>query len=164
MPLPLVPLVVLGLAGTAAYKVHKRKRGMTPERQALFEGALKSLPDPDKLRSLADKFHGEGFPLQADLLRKRATLRELPEDVQEKRREVFRKGMASTDADKVELLSKVFEKEGCTGAGACLQLYASGLRASDPNEVEAIAKSLETKKGKVAKMAGEFLRVFKNGT
>jgi len=160
----IVPLVVLGLAGTAAYKVHKRKKGMTPERQAMFHGAIQSLADPDKLRALADKFHGEGFPAQADMLRKRAKLRELPGDVQEQRRETFRKGMRCLDADKVEKLASIYEQEGCAGASSCLYLYAKGLRASDPNEVESVAKSLETKKGPIAKMAATLLRNHKNGT
>ncbi len=154
----IVPIVVLGLAGGAAYKVHKRKKGMTPERQALFQGAMNSLPDPDKIRALADKFHGEGFPAQAEMLRKRAKLRELSPEIQEQRREVFRKGMRCTDADKIEKFAAVYEQEGCAGAAACLQLYAQGIRASDPEQVEAVAKSLETKKGKVAKEAASFLR------
>lgn len=159
----IVPIVVLGLAGAAAYKVHKRKTGMTPERQALFTGAMNSLPDPSKLRGLADVFHGEGFPVQADMLRKRANLRELPEEIKEQRRETFRKAMRCLDPDKVEKLASIYENEGCAGTAACLQLYAQGLRASDPSQVESIAKSLETKKGDVAKKAAAFLREQKNG-
>lgn len=160
----IVPLVVLGLAGGAAYKVHKRKKGMTPERQALFQGAMNSLKEPEKLRGLADKFHGEGFPAQAEMLRKRANLRELPTEIQEQRREVFRKGMRCVDADKIEALARVYEKEGCLGSCDTLLIYAEGIRATDPEQVERIAKSLETKKGKTAKEAAEFLRSRKNGT
>lgn len=159
----IVPIVVLGLAGAAAYKVHKRKTGMTPERQALFAGAMNSLPDPDKLRGLADKFHGEGFPVQAEMLRKRAKLRELPKEIQEQRREIFRKGMRSMDPDKIERLAQIYESEGCIGSAECLRLYAKGVRATQPEEIEAAAKSLETKKGPVAKEAAGILRNKSNG-
>lgn len=154
----IVPLVVLGLAGGAAYKVHKRKKGLTPERQALFQGAMNSLADPNGLRGLADKFHGEGFPAQAEILRKRAKLRELPKEIQEQRREVFRKGMRSMDANKIEQLAQVYESEGCAGAADCLRLYAKGVRATQPEEIEAVARSLETKKGHIAKESAQLLR------
>lgn len=156
--------VVLGLAGLAAYKVHKRKTGLTPEKQAIFAGAMNSLSDPDKLRGLADQFHGEGFPQQAELLRKRAKLRELPKDIQGQRREVFRKGMSSMDTNKIEQLAQIYEEEGCTGAAECLRLYAKGVRATQPEDIEAVAKSLETKKGPVAKAAAGILRSKNNGT
>lgn len=160
----IVPIVVLGLAGAAAYKVHKRKTNVTPERQALFTGAMNSLSDPSKLRALADQFHGDGLIDWSEKLRKRANLRELPENIKEQRRETFRKALRCLDPDKVEKLASIYENEGCAGTAACLQLYAQGLRASDPNQVEAIAKSLETKKGDTAKKAAAFLREQKNGT
>lgn len=159
-----VPLVVLGLAGGAAYKVHKRKKGLTPERQAFFNGAMNSLSDPDKLRRLADKFHGEGFPVQAEMLRKRAKLRELPKEIQEQRREVFRKGMRSMDPDKIDKLASIYESEGCVGSADHLRLYAKGVRATQPEEMEAVAKSLETKKGTIGKAAAALLRNKFNGT
>ncbi len=158
MPLPLIPLVVGGLAITAAYKVHRRSDAMTPERQKLFDAAIQSLPDPDKLRKLAAVFAEQGLHKHADLLNKRAALRELPKETQEARKTVFRKAMSLTDPVKVEQAATVFHGEGCIGAASCLNLYAQGLRATDPAQVELIASSLENKKGQSGKDAAKILR------
>ena len=158
MPIPLIPVVIGSLALSAAYKVHKRTNAMTPERQKIFDAAIQSLPDPAKLRALADVFESEGLPKQADLLRKRAKLRELPKDVQQARKQVFIKTMSITDPDKVEEMATVFHGEGCIGAASVLNLYAQGLRATDPAQVEAIARSLENKQGDSAKDAAKILR------
>lgn len=158
MPIPLIPVVVGALAASAAYRVHKRTNAMTPERQKIFDAAIQSLPDPLKIRELADVFESEGLSKQAELLRKRAKLRELPKEVQLARKEVFIKTMSNTDPDKVEEMASVFHSEGCIGAAAVLNLYAQGLRATDPAQVEAIARSLETKQGESAKRAAKTLR------
>ena len=158
MPIPLIPIVVGSLAATAAWKVHKRSNAMTPERQKLFDAAIQSLPDPEKLRKLAEAFQAEGLSKQADLLRKRAALRELPKETQEARKQVFIKTMSITDPEKVEQAATVFHGEGCIGAAAVLNLYAEGLRSTDPAQVEAIATSLENKKGESGKAAAKILR------
>jgi phosphopentomutase len=158
MPIPLIPIVIGSLAATAAFKVHQRSNAMTPERQKLFDAAIQALPDPEKLRKLADAFQQQGLSKQADLLRKRAALRELPEATKQARKEVFIKTMNSTDPDKVEQAAAVFHGEGCIGAAAVLKLYAEGLRSTDPAQVEAIATSLENKKGESGKAAAKKLR------
>lgn len=158
MPIPLIPLLIGGLAVTAAVKVHKRADAMTPERQKLFDAAIQSLPDPDKLRQLAGAFAEQGLHKQADLLNKRAALRELPKETQEARKGVFRKAMSLLDPAKVEQAATVFHGEGCIGAASCLNLYAQGLRATDPAQVELIATSLETRKGQSGKDAAKVLR------
>jgi hypothetical protein len=155
---PLIPVVIGGLAVSAAWKVHQRSNAMTPERQKLFDAAIQSLPDPDKLRKLADAFEQQGLKTQAELLRKRAALRELPKEVQQARKQVFIKAMSSTDPEKVEQMATVFHGEGCIGAAAVLNLYAEGLRSTDPAQVEAIATSLENKKGESGKAAAKILR------
>lgn len=126
MPLPLLPLAVVGLAG-GAWWMKKHRRGMTPERQIVYETALLSLKDPVKLRALAAAFEKEGMKDQAALLLKRATLRELPADVKAARREAFRKGMAATDPAAVNALAEAFYKEGATGAAESLRKYAVAL-------------------------------------
>ena len=155
---PLIPVVIGGLAVSAAWKVHSRQNAMTPERQRIFDAAIQSLPDPDKLRKLADAFDQQGLKAQAVLLRKRAALRELPKEVQQQRKQVFIKAMSATDPDKVEQMATVFHGEGCIGAAAVLNLYAEGLRSTDPAQVEAIATSLENKKGESGKAAAKILR------
>jgi predicted negative regulator of RcsB-dependent stress response len=122
-----IPALVVGLGGLAAWKVWKKKHRMTPERKKVYEAALKSLKDPVKLRELATAFDKENLKEEAELLRKRAALRELPADVKAGRRDAFKKGMASKDPTGIETLAKEFEKEGATGAAAALREYAAGL-------------------------------------
>jgi hypothetical protein len=127
MPFPLIPLAVVALAGTAVYKVHKRKSGLTPERKKVFDAALENLKEPEKLRTLATSFENEGLKNHADMLRKRAALRELPAATKDARRVVFKKAMASKDPAAVQKIAEAFHKEGATGAAANLRKYASGL-------------------------------------
>lgn len=123
-----LPLAIAALAGTAYVVATQPKKGtMTPERQSILDTALSSTAEPDKLRALAKVFRDEGLPLQADLLEKRAALRELPPDVKEGRKAAFRAGMASKNADAIRALANEFEKEGATGAAAALRTQAFNL-------------------------------------
>jgi len=116
------------LAG-GAYAAHKyRKKGMTPERKAIFEAALRNPPDPEKLRKLANEFEKEGLKKEADLLRKRANLRELPKDQKIARSNAFRAALNSTDIAKVEKMAQVFHAQGATGSAGQLYKHAASLR------------------------------------
>lgn len=131
MPLPLLPLAIATLAA-GAFAANSKKESpskgvVTPERALIFEAALNELKEPEKLRKLAKVFRDEGLPAQADLLEKRAKLRELPEETKKMRKEVFRKGMSSQDPVAVKKLADVFESEGATGAAFALREYASSL-------------------------------------
>lgn len=131
MPLPLVPITVVVLTAWAAATTGKRllNRGkLTPERQVIYEQALKS-KDVKVLRTMADAFEKEGLKPQAELLRKRANLRELPEETKKARREAFDKGMKSSDVVGIRKLADAFESEGATGAADTLRRYATGLEA-----------------------------------
>jgi len=139
MPIP-VPAIVIGIAVIAAFRKPKDK-GMTPERKVVYETALRELKDPIGLRKLADTFDQHGLKTEADILRKRAKLRELPKQTKLDRRAAFRKGMASKNPDAVEGLAKAFYSEGCAAASAKLFEYAKGLRAQPepapaPEEIE----------------------------
>jgi len=126
--IPLLPLAA-ALGGLAWWRA-RAKKGMTPERQKVYEAALASLKDPDALRKLADAFQKEGLAPQAELLRKRAALRELPAEVKTQRRDALRKGLQSKNVEGVEKLAAAFAKEGASGAAASLKQYAAGLKAS----------------------------------
>ncbi len=139
MPVPL-PAVVVGLVIVAAFK-KPRHIGMTAERKVAYECLLRDMKDPIGLRTMADVFEAEGLKNEANTLRKRAVLRELPKEVKIARRQAFRKGMASKNPDAVETLAQAFYKEGCAAASAKLFAYAKGLRAQptptpEPEEVE----------------------------
>jgi hypothetical protein len=132
----LVPLGIAALTGTAAIMQARRKKAaeapsVAASRKVVFETALNEVKDPNKLRFLADAFEGEKMHAEANMLRKRASLQELPAETKEARREAFRKAMASTDVQAVLELANVFESEGATGAAENLRRYASGLAAKE---------------------------------
>lgn len=128
MPIPLLPATVAVVAALAAWR-YKRKRGMTPQRRIIYESALKLVKDPAELRELAKTFASEGLRAEADMLNKRAALRELPESVKIARRQAFKDGMASKNPVAVGKLADAFEKQGAVGAAANLRKYAAGLVA-----------------------------------
>ena len=137
----LLPLMIIGLIGTAGVvQVKRGKKGVDPrtvaERQVIYETALNTVKDPIKLRTLAQTYRSEGLTAEADMLYKRAALQELPEDVKEARREVFRKAMASTNVDAILGLARAYDSEGCTGAAQNLRKYAAGLSTAEekPND------------------------------
>jgi hypothetical protein len=113
---------------------------MTPERQALFDNAYKNLRDSLKLRNLADAFQNQGFDREASLLRKRANLRDLPKEVGEARRAIFKKGMVSSNLQAVQTLAKVYEQEGALGAAEKLRERAEVLRnnLAEPKKIPQI--------------------------
>lgn len=104
------------------------KRTLTQERADLLNRTLNTtnLP-PEEIRKVAAAFGAEGFKDEEKLLIKRAALRELPQEVKQARREVFRKAMRSTDKQKVMQIADVFEREGSVGSANSLRKYAAGL-------------------------------------
>lgn len=123
-----VGLTVAGLAGTIVYRKKVLKKGvLTPERRQVFSGAMAKIMEPEKLRELAARFESEGLKKQAEILRKRAKLRSLPPEVENRRREIYRKTLTLKDPKKVEEIAKDFENEGATGAAAELRSYAKVL-------------------------------------
>jgi len=128
-----LPLIVTSVGGLAWWRVKKQKYGkMTPDRKKLFEEALKTMKDPVKLRSLADTYEKYGLKAEAKELRKRAALREAPAAVKEKRTEVFKKALDSTDPHKVSKVADAYHKIGAYGAADKLRKYASGLVPGTP--------------------------------
>jgi len=128
----IIPIIIASLAGLAFWKASSdktpEKGTITPDRQAIFEAALNDLKDPAKLRAMAQVYRREGLEAYADLLEKRAALRELPDDVKDARKDAFQKGMSSDDPAAVAKLATAFEKEGATGAATALRKYADGLQ------------------------------------
>lgn len=126
----IIPLLVtvIGASGTAIYR--RTKPGvMTPERKKIYLAALKTLKKPDQLRKLAEGFRKEGLRAEAELLEKRAALRELPAETQQARRAVFRKAIQSKNKNAVLNVAAAFMADGATGAGAALKKYAESLPA-----------------------------------
>jgi hypothetical protein len=124
----------IGFLGGKRYSV---VHGMTPERKKIYEEALKSMADPAKLRALADGYEKEGLKEEAETLRKRAQLRELPPEQKAQRKESFRKYMSvgtkenPATPDKIATLEKaaqVFHAQGATGNAAKLREHVAALK------------------------------------
>src|SRR5688572_14057941 len=134
--IPLIPMAVtsgLGL-GYAIFKVHNlsRLKGvLTPIRERIYLEALNSLRAASDLRHLASAFRGESLFEEADLLDKRAAIKELPEHIRHARRAVVKEAMTWRDPDKVNRLAKAFDDVGANGSAALLRRYAAGLLPSD---------------------------------
>ena len=123
----LVELVVAGAVTTVAVVKHLRKPKLTPEKREIYFNALKHLKEPEKLEKLADAFQKDGLVKEAELLRKRANLRRLPQEEKEKRSAIFKKAMASKNRDAVLQVAELFEHQGATGAAYNLRRYAAQL-------------------------------------
>jgi hypothetical protein len=125
----LIPVVLLAsMSALAAWRVRNRKpKGLTPQRRAVFEGALVTLKDPTKLRELADVYTKEGLTSEADILRKRAAIRELPKAIKLQRKAVFKKAINSKNPDAIRDVAAAFAGEGCFGAARDLNAHADSL-------------------------------------
>jgi len=125
----LIPLgIIAAMSAVAAWRVRNRKpKGLTPQRRAVFEGALATLKDPTKLRELADVYTKEGLTSEADILRKRAAIRELPKAVKLQRKAVFKKAINSKNPDAIREVAAAFAGEGCFGAARDLNAHAESL-------------------------------------
>jgi hypothetical protein len=129
----LIPAALVGLIGGSWWKISKDAKAvetsMSTDQKNVYESALKSLKDPGQLRLLADAFEKQNFVAAAAMLRKRASLRELPAEVKGERRKIFRAAMASKDAPAVRELASRFEGDGATGAAECLRRHADTINA-----------------------------------
>jgi hypothetical protein len=126
---PILPIAIAALAGGAFFvNSGKPEKGvLTPARQLIFETAINEVKDTAKLKTLAKVFREQGLEPQADLLEKRAKLRELAPEVKSARKATFRKAMASKNPEAVRAIAYAFETEGANGAANSLREYADSL-------------------------------------
>ncbi len=121
-------LVFVGSLTAIAVFRAQRPGVMTPEKDKLYRRCLSGhVRDSGELRRIADEFQKARLFPQAQLLRQRADLRDLPKEEKERRRAIFRKGMASKNKHAVLKLADAFDGQGCTSAAHKLRLYGSGL-------------------------------------
>lgn len=129
----LVETIIVGLVGTAVYKVSTNKKGiMTNERRAIYDAAMKRDPPlpADQLITLAGAYDNEGLPSYADSLRKRANLLNLPPAIKQQRRDALQKFLACQDSALCRVAANAFEAEGAFGSAKTLRDYADGLDAA----------------------------------
>lgn len=124
----LIPLAVV-LGTVTLYRVYRRPRrvGMTGKRMQIYQSALVTLKEPEKLRALAAAYEGEGLIAEADLLKKRAAIKELPKNKREERRAIFRRAIESSNIPAIRAVADEFRAAGCTGAAANLYAHADSL-------------------------------------
>lgn len=121
----LIPAVLAGGLGLAFLRARKKK--MTPERKKIFESALKTMKEPEKLIKLATAFEKDGLRAEGGELRKRAKVLSMPPAKKEEYRQAYKAGMKSADPTKVKKLASAFHKQGFYGSGKNLRDYAQGL-------------------------------------
>jgi len=113
------------------YAVTHKKGKLTPARKAIFDAAMASLTDANKLRQLADTFEAEGLPDQAAALRKKAANLDLPPAKKDQQRQILNTGLNITRTDQaaqVQNLANAFRDQGATNAANALDQHASDLR------------------------------------
>jgi len=135
LPVPVVPVFIVLLSCGAYIRNRSRNHGiMTPERQKIFHAALAGgMQDPVNLDKLAKSFEEQGLHEQGALLRQRAALRRLPNEIKLARRKVWRRAIKSTNRTAMLQLADAYDLEGCTSAAMRLREIISGLQqhASD---------------------------------
>jgi hypothetical protein len=125
----LIPVLLVGLVGLGAYKAICRPDpvGMTVKRVQIYQAALATLKDPEKLRTLAQAYEDAGCLAEARILKQRANLRELPKHVRAQRRDVFARAIRSSNPDAVRKVAEAFASEGALGAAENLRRHANSL-------------------------------------
>lgn len=142
MPFPLIPMVIMSLAsGAYAVKRHRDKtKEATPqqaaERMVIYETAINTIKDPDKLRLLAKAFGEAGCTAEEKMLNLRAENAEAPPEVKEARQKAFRDGMSSRDVAGIRNLANAFESQGAPGAARDLRAYAMAVEANAQSATE----------------------------
>ncbi len=147
------------LGGMVAHKTGAPKGVMTPKRKLVYARAMGRIKDPADLKALADSFAGEGLHAEAAMLRKRAGLRELPPEVAEQRRLVFRRAMASDNATAIRDVAAQFAAAGSTDAAKILHGHAIAVeaaRAAGAAAKPVDMKTLEAFADKLARAIGHF--------
>jgi len=129
---PAAVAAIAALAGGAWYKKRKTLHGkMTPDREKLFQQALRETKDPLKLKALAKEFRSHGLNAPAEMLEKRAALKELPTEIKDKRNAVVTRTLALKDPKIVKTIAASFEGEGCVGLAQKLREYADSLERGE---------------------------------
>lgn len=136
MPLPLLPLAVLSLAGIA-WRVNSTRKSakhvdpaVAAERAVIYDLAINSKADPDKLRTLAQAFREEGMEVEADMIEKRAALAEAPPDVKAERTAIYKQALGSKNPEAIREVAAGFDELGASGAAVKLRSVATGLETA----------------------------------
>lgn len=149
------------VGGAVAHASAQRelKGDMTPARRVVFARAMESINDPAELTNLANAFDAQGLKEEATMLRKRASLRKLPEETQLARRDAFRRAMCSDDPEGIEQVAEAFLHEGALRSAKCLKDHANAVRtarAVGENQSQPTVEDLEGFAGKLGQAVQNF--------
>jgi hypothetical protein len=103
---------------------------LTPKRKLIFQRAMESVKEPNELRTLAAAYESQGLKSEGLMLRKRAALRELPEDVQVRRRTAYRQAMSSDNPKAIDGVADAFMQESAYTAARNIHDHANAVRAA----------------------------------
>ena len=134
-----------GVGGSAFTMAQRRKQAhMSPTRRIEFEKACATVKDPKELRVLAADFERDGLRAQAKVLRSRADMRDLPDDVKDARRTAFRSAFSWKKAADLERFADLYENECAFAAAKKLRLQAAAVRAADAAKTSGTPAPSET--------------------
>ena len=142
MPLPLLPIgiAVLTTGAFVAKSARDKAKQSTPEQDAerriIYETAINTLKDPDKLRLLAKGFKEAGLEAEATMLYLRADNAEAPPEVKEARTKAFRDAMTSKNVPAILNVANAFESIGSAKAASELREYAATVKSVEPETTE----------------------------
>ncbi|MDA4132186.1 MAG: hypothetical protein OK454_03555 [Thaumarchaeota archaeon] len=105
-----------------AWRKVRGRRGMTKERRDIYLDALEHMVNPADLRTLADGYESEGLPIEAEMLRKRAELREMPREKWENFRAICERAIQKPDANPQALDEMAVAFEAMTATGTAMKL------------------------------------------
>jgi transposase len=123
--------VAFGAALIAAWRRAASRGKFTPERRAIYEGALQGCQGErgaEILRELATNFEKEGLKLPAKLMRKRADWITAPPEEWEKRRAAVKNCLQSDNIEMIERVAAAFEAETATGQARQLRRHIEAVR------------------------------------
>jgi hypothetical protein len=104
------------------------KRGMTPERRVMYLEMLEHLSGPDAPRIFAEaseRFRAEGCLTEAEVLARRSQYLSAPPEEAERRADIVRRAMQSTNAAAVRKVASWFEHWTATGVARDLRAHAA---------------------------------------
>ena len=133
-PIVILPALIIAVAYIKSRRDSSSPKGgsnfsggeMNPAQHAHYVQTLK-LKDPVSMLAMADAFEQDGFRDAATMIRKRARLKQLPEEVKAERERIFRQLMASTNKNEIVEMAKTYAEEGCTDAAKALLTHAESL-------------------------------------
>lgn len=142
MPIPIIPIAAVAVFGAL---LAAKPRGapvvskqVEAQRRYIYNDAMTAKDmTPERLRKLAIQYQAQGMPAEADMLIRRAVLRETNAanpKLREARADALRKAFASTNVDAIRHMANVHQEMGALGAAAGLRELAAGLEAKQ-NEV-----------------------------